>query len=250
MSTIKANTIEAADSNTDLVVQGAGSGVPNIETGFKVGGTAGVPIADIRSSSGTASSSTFLRGDGTWQEPGGGATTLLSSVNPSAASSVEWTVGANASMFDGTYNTLDLHYSMTHSLNGYRMDLSYATGSPADYGVTGEKHWHAITRMNQDATGFSGGSGGDAFPVNSDVTGADEETWGSAHGMVRMWDLGDTAAYKQMQTFSTFNKDNPHSKTDIGGGMFQSASAITAFKIHPTGGTFTGIVRIYGWNLS
>ena len=59
MSTLKADAITSASSNTDVVITGAGSGVPDIEAAFKVGGTAGVPMASIRTSSGTASSSTL-----------------------------------------------------------------------------------------------------------------------------------------------------------------------------------------------
>jgi hypothetical protein len=49
MSTIKADAIEAATgTNTDLVLTGKGTGVPDIETGFKVSGTAGLPLSDLR----------------------------------------------------------------------------------------------------------------------------------------------------------------------------------------------------------
>ena len=39
MSTITRNGITSTDSNTDLAVTGLGTGVPNIEAGYKVGGT-------------------------------------------------------------------------------------------------------------------------------------------------------------------------------------------------------------------
>ncbi len=48
MSTIKADALTTKSDNTDLTITGHGSGVPNIEAGFKVGGTAGVPAASIR----------------------------------------------------------------------------------------------------------------------------------------------------------------------------------------------------------
>jgi hypothetical protein len=49
MSTIKADAIEAATgTNTDLVLTGKGTGVPDIETGFKVSGTVGLPLSDLR----------------------------------------------------------------------------------------------------------------------------------------------------------------------------------------------------------
>lgn len=91
MSTIKADALTTKSDNTDLTITGHGSGVPNIEAGFKVGGSAGVPTASIQddaitlakmaddavgvaqlSATGTASSSVFLRGDNAWAAAGGG----------------------------------------------------------------------------------------------------------------------------------------------------------------------------------
>jgi len=48
MSTLKADTVQSKSSNTDLTIAGDGSGVPNLEAGFKVGGVAGVPTASIQ----------------------------------------------------------------------------------------------------------------------------------------------------------------------------------------------------------
>jgi len=48
MSTLKADTITTKTDDTDLTITGHGTGVPNLETGFKVGGTAGVPVASLR----------------------------------------------------------------------------------------------------------------------------------------------------------------------------------------------------------
>ena len=72
MSTIKADALTTKSDDTDLVVTAHGAGKVDIETAFKISGTAGVPVADLRTSSGSASSSTFLRGDGTWNAPSGG----------------------------------------------------------------------------------------------------------------------------------------------------------------------------------
>ena len=49
MSTLKTDAIEAATgTNTDLSLDGKGSGVPDLGAGFKVGGSAGVPTASIQ----------------------------------------------------------------------------------------------------------------------------------------------------------------------------------------------------------
>jgi len=48
MSTLKADAVTTKSDNTDLTITGGGTGVPNLESGFKVGGTAGVPINNLR----------------------------------------------------------------------------------------------------------------------------------------------------------------------------------------------------------
>lgn len=48
MSTLKADTVTTKSDDTDLTITGGGTGVPNLEAGFKVGGTAGVPTASIQ----------------------------------------------------------------------------------------------------------------------------------------------------------------------------------------------------------
>jgi len=90
-STLKADVLTSKTTNGDLSISGDGSGVPDIEASFKVGSVAGVPMASIRTSSGTASSSTFLRGDGTWQAPSGGAWAVKTSGTASTVSTLSFT---------------------------------------------------------------------------------------------------------------------------------------------------------------
>ena len=48
MSTLKADAVTTKSDNTDLTLTGGGTGVPNLEAGFKVGGSAGVPTASVQ----------------------------------------------------------------------------------------------------------------------------------------------------------------------------------------------------------
>jgi len=48
MSTLKVDALSSKSTDTDLAITADGSGLVDIETGFKVSGTAGVPTADIR----------------------------------------------------------------------------------------------------------------------------------------------------------------------------------------------------------
>ncbi|HAF39098.1 MAG TPA: hypothetical protein DCG72_08950 [Gammaproteobacteria bacterium] len=120
MSTIKADAIEAATgTNTDLVLTGKGTGVPDIETGFKVSGTAGLPVSDLRVGTdgelitwdasgnpttvavGTAAQVLTSNGAGaapTFQDAAGGAYEFISSVTASSAASVDFDA-----VFSGSY---------------------------------------------------------------------------------------------------------------------------------------------------
>ncbi len=48
MSTLKSDAVTSITSNTDLSISGNGTGVPDLEAGFKVDGTVGVPTASIQ----------------------------------------------------------------------------------------------------------------------------------------------------------------------------------------------------------
>ena len=48
MSTLKADAVTTKSDITDLTLTGGGTGVPNLEAGFKIGGTAGVPVSELR----------------------------------------------------------------------------------------------------------------------------------------------------------------------------------------------------------
>lgn len=48
MSELRADTITSATDNTDLEIQARGTGVPNLESGFKVNGTVGVPVSALQ----------------------------------------------------------------------------------------------------------------------------------------------------------------------------------------------------------
>ena len=106
-STLKTDVIESKTTDGDLTIQGAGTGVPNLEAGFKVGGTAGVPISDLRAtgtathvltSNGGASAPTFqaaaaggltsvqvFTATGTWTKPAGVGSVRVQLVGGGAA---------------------------------------------------------------------------------------------------------------------------------------------------------------------
>lgn len=112
MSTLKADTVTTKSDDTDLTITGGGTGVPNLEAGFKVGGTAGVPVTELRTGTdgelitwdasgdpatvavGTATHVLTSNGAGaapTFQAAAGGAWNVIGSGTLTAASEVIFT---------------------------------------------------------------------------------------------------------------------------------------------------------------
>jgi hypothetical protein len=113
MSTIKADTVTTKSDNTDLTLTGGGTGVPNLEAGFKVGGTAGVPTASIQDDAVTLAK--LAAGtDGeliTWDASGnpatvavGTATHVLTSNGAGAAPTFQAGGGAWNTLASGTFS--------------------------------------------------------------------------------------------------------------------------------------------------
>jgi len=101
MSTLKADTVTTKSDDTDLTITGGGTGVPNLEAGFKIGGTAGVPVSELRAGT-----------DGeliTWDASGdaatvavGTATHVLTSNGAGAAPTFQAAAGGGAWNFIAT----------------------------------------------------------------------------------------------------------------------------------------------------
>lgn len=160
-STLKADVLTSKTTNGDLTISGDGSGVPNIETGFKVGGTAGVPVSALRvgtdgelitwDSSGVAATvpvgtaTHLLTSNGAGAAPtfqaaaGGGAWSVLSSGTASAVSSLALTgfttkniqiiisdLNGTSGDFNFTYSNDDGSTYVSTNYFGFRHRLRYS----------------------------------------------------------------------------------------------------------------------------
>jgi len=241
MSTLKADAVTTKSDNTDLTLTGGGTGVPDIETGFKVSGTAGVPIADIRTSSGTASSSTFLRGDGQWQAAGGGALTFISSVTASDGdSSIDFTSG-----IDSTYDEYQFHISGIQTntddrtlMMRYRTAGAFLSGS--HYDSYGFQYW------SQGATFHTGNSeDADHLLIASQIG---DESYCYCNGVVTLWNPASTAFRKQT-SWSTVGHGQIGVRGTQGVGIY--TDVVTAidgmqFFLASSATLKAGTIRLYG----
>ena len=196
MSTLKSDAITAATgTNTDMDLSGKGTGVPDIATGFKVGGTAGVPVNNLR-----------IGTDGeliTWDASGdpatvavGTATHVLTSNGAGAAPTFQAAAAGGAWNFistatasddatitctgiDTTYRTYVISLTnvlMSTGSNQVRMRIGDSGGIKTD-----SNYQCHVGKVYSYATGYDGAivNAGDHFLI-ADYSGSDAIETGGA----------------------------------------------------------------------
>ena len=97
-------------------------------------------VATARLGSGTASSSTFLRGDGAWEAAGGGATSFIGAANGSTTTTADTMYGSTSISGLAVTDTLMATWSFTNS-GGNILDPRLVQGSVStQFGVISENH--------------------------------------------------------------------------------------------------------------
>jgi len=271
MSTLKTDAIEAATgTNTDLDLAGKGTGVPDIAAGFKVGGTAGVPVNNLRTGTdgelitwdasgdpatvavGTATHVLTSNGAGaapTFQAAGGGgAWNYITTVTAAAAATVDF-----ESQLSSTYGLymisgVDVHPSVDepylHAVFG--VGSTYQTGEIYTWVVNGYKFdlaWHDGEN-----------DGGTEMSLNGDTSGGDY-TLGNLADEASAFNLyipspAGTTYNKTCSWNMTLGNGNNRISGAIGtGGYTDYASgtdAITSIRFLMSSGNISGTFRLYG----
>ena len=273
MSTIKADAIEAATgTNTDLDLAGKGTGVPDIASGFKVGGTAGVPVNNLRTGTdgelitwdasgdpatvavGTATHVLTSNGAGaapTFQAAGGGGSwNIISTLDLSVSPATDVTLTG----IDTTYETyVYVMSAMTFSVDN--QGLSMRIGAGGTPGATDAKYAQHAQMNTSISASYSGSDGKDnnGWSIGSDHgNGAGE----NVAGTVWFFNPGGSqseyiTAYGQITTWMATT--NPATPTfDIRGGAAIFGYGATSYawdriQLLCQSGTFlTGRVTLYG----
>ena len=272
MSTLKADAVTTKSDNTDLTITGGGTGVPNLEAGFKVGGTAGVPVSGLQVGTdgelitwdasgdpatvavGTATHVLTSNGAGaapTFQEAGGGAWTYITTITASAAATVEF-----ESQLSSTYglymiSAVDVHPATdeVYTYARFGVGATYETGSEYTW-VSNLSYPPNQTTLYVDGLsntstymslhGFE--SGGDFTAGN----GADES---SAFNLWIPNPAGTTYNHLCWWEMQLGNGNNQTSIIHGAGGLTNSASATaaqTSIQFYMSSGNISGTFRLYG----
>ena len=275
MSTLKADTVTTKSDNTDLTLTGGGTGVPNLEAGFKVGGTAGVPISGLQvgtdgelitwdasgdpatvavgtathvlTSNGAGAAPTFQAAGG-----GGGAWTYISTVTASNATSADL-----ESQFDSTYDLylisgIDIHPHTDEPWLYARFGVggSYTTsGSEYSWSVGGDSPVSGAWADGSGAADFIsmiGDTSGGNFTIGN---GANE----ASNFNFYLGNPSGTTYWKNCWWHIAMGNGNADISSASGAGGLVSAAgaaAITSVQFYMSSGNLSGIFRIYGRNNS
>ena len=275
MSTLKADTVTTKSDNTDLTITGGGTGVPNLEAGFKVGGSAGVPTASIQDDAvtlaklaagtdgelitwdasgdpaavavGTATHVLTSNGAGaapTFQAAaGGGAYTFISKVTASASSDLEFTTG-----FSSTYDTF-LMVGSNLIISDDNTDMRFEWGPTSGY-LAGTDYRGALqSGANADSSGYGAYNwGGLAF--NTIMRGA-----ANASGTISGFHLYITGREDSVKTIGYGPVSYFNSSYRSEGGTFlyygQTNWQLDKIKFYMAAGTITsGNICLYGISTS
>jgi hypothetical protein len=197
-----------------------------------------VAIADL-AATGTASSTTFLRGDNSWQAAGGGAWNYLRSNTASGSSSLEFTAD-----IDSTYDVYKIIYS----------DLEFSTDVTFKFRIGASGYDSGSSDYSFAFSGGIGNGTSDYYSTSANgiiLTGAayqDGTATGSAHMEVTLYTPSDTTHNKTIGVQFVGQSSNPGIAHHlVGAGLRISTAAYTRIQLTPHSGTITsGTARLYG----
>jgi hypothetical protein len=238
MSTLKTDAIEAATgTNTDLELSGKGTGVPDIASGFKVGGTAGVPVNNLR----TGTDGELI----TWDASGdpatvavGTATHVLTSNGAGAAPTFQAAAGMTLETAVATTSGTEVDYTGIPSTTKRITIMFQEVSTDGNDG---------IRILIGDAGGLEG-SGYDSVigkmvnSANSEVA-RDAWEWNVTHnnatgttvknsGIVVLALLNSST---NLWSLSAVMADYPSTEVQAAGGSKALSAVLTQLRIEPTG---------------
>lgn len=277
MSTLKADAVTSKSDNTDLTITGGGTGVPNLEAGFKVGGTVGVPTASIRDDAvtlakiaagtdgelitwdasgdpavvavGTSTHVLTSNGAGsapTFQAAGGGAWNLISVITASNAASVDFDSGLSS-----TYkNYVVIATNIIAATNGSWMWARVSTdgGSNWDDGAS-DYQWQQ-SGVNSGAVRTSSDYADNQMVIgtNAAYTGVGNATATNCILQLRIGNPSGTSNYKtcvwEFGGTSYSTGDEPFYM--FGAGYRDATAAVDSIQFLMSSGNISGIFNLYG----
>ena len=234
MSTLKADAVTTKSDNTDLTITGGGTGVPNLESGFKVGGTVEKLTGIAPSTSGNV-----LTSDGTNWTSAAAAAGAWSSV---AAGTLSGSSGLNVTGITGT-TIFFLNMIADTKFGSVCMRTSSNGGSSYESGSS--DYYRNNIDIKQGESGYVFNSGNLNRILLSGARGSAETKYISIKGtLIRPQDAQETVVLTEYGGWcDTGSGDTEYRGTSLG--MRNSAADVDAFQIIPESATLTGTYEIF-----
>ena len=237
MSTIKANTLTAADLNTDLTLTGNGTGKVNLEAGTKLNGTALGTAATLNAGSGSGD---LLRTDGSAASLTGipADFVLLLSGTVSAASELAI---EGSSYINDDYVRYILHYEQTSDVTA----TPYVTFREESTGTYLSANYYAA----QSGTSGAGNANSSASYNTSAMQPGITFFHPNHPGNIEMtfYSLRASDVYSAVAFWGGYPEDYYGSTaTSYGTGGVRNEAVIDGVKWTPSAGSFSGRYWWYG----
>ena len=274
MSTLKADAVTATTTNGDLALSGNGTGVPDIEAGFKVGSVAGVPTASIRDdavtlaklASGTdgelitwdasgdpaavavGTATHVLTSNGAGSAPtfqaaaAGGAYTSIANTAITSTANIDFTGFAS-----GTYDNYELWITdAIPATDNAILELETSTDGGTSFDTGGSDYFWSV-QASTIATGTNYGNNNDSEIQLTGVNGTGSDIDESASVRLSIFTPAATThtRFVWMATYSDFGGAR---YTVQGAATRKSAADVDAIRLHHSSGNFeaTGKIQFLG----
>jgi len=208
-----------------------------------------VGVAEL-SATGTASSSTFLRGDNSWAAAGGGAWEHILTVDASNASSIDFdSAVASYTMSDYSYVVFMLKHVYANS-SGNRLYLRFSTNDGSSYlGNYSGSYSQFDTDGTEEHGGNTAGNSYIHLTINTPSSGAGGVNYAFSG---TFWHPSNqsTATRNQSIRWEGVYGDNNDDNIMIHGMSFTAdtvdSGGIDAWRFHMASGNITGRISMYG----
>lgn len=187
----------------------------------------------------TSNTPRYCSATNTWSAYGGsGALVLLEQHTASSSSVLNFT-----SWYSSSYDVYKLEFvSMTVSVNVATIQVQVSTDGGSTYDTGSNYDWQSWAMVFNG----SGASGGNAQTSWTFVSGIDNAANAAGVGSFTLFDPANTSLYKYFTGLSNIYNSARPAVGQMVSGAYLSTSAYNAFRVQPSSGTFSGIVRVYG----
>tara|TARA_R110002020_G_scaffold173802_2_gene364777 strand:+ start:678 stop:1424 length:747 start_codon:yes stop_codon:yes gene_type:complete len=221
-STIQVDKITDIGGNTMLESNGSGtftSSLPAPTSGIAASAIDSGTIATARLGSGTASSSTFLRGDQTYAEAGG---TFIEIAEANVTSNVGSYFFSN--VFSSTYDSYLLQIRVMKFASDQTPQMRFTTDTGTTENSSSYHYW-SYYGLNVTGSEVRGNGNGDTKILFTSGTDADSSSDGGISGEIRFFNpfANDSRSAVTTSQF-TYRDDNNTYVSVTGGGVLSNSS--------------------------